>query len=128
MNAKLSKRLISIAQTICPTNLEMRTSHVAFLLLKSKIVKIGWNKNKTSPKNIGHPYHEGRTGLHAEVDVMFKQMSEDLSKFKLVVIRIDRTGKICNSRPCSGCQSIIKNQFNVGEVWYSDQFGKIIRL
>ncbi len=39
---------------------------------------------------------------------------------------MDRTGKLNNSKPCCGCQSVIK-QFNVGEVWYSDAKGEIVK-
>lgn len=105
----------------------MRTSHVAFLIKKGKIVHIGWNKNKTHPYNLYHPYHDGNVGLHAELDVCLKSGLEALCDYKMVVIRIDREGKMCNSRPCRGCQSLIK-QMGLDEVWYSDIGGNIVKM
>jgi hypothetical protein len=55
-----------------------------------------------------------------------KSGKEDLRDFKMVVLRVDRTGKLNNSKPCCGCQSVIK-QFNVGEVWYSDAKGNVVK-
>jgi cytidine deaminase len=65
-------------------------------------------------------------GLHAELNVCMKSGKEDLRDFKMVVLWVDRTGKLNNSKPCCGCQSVIK-QFNVGEVWYSDAKGEIVK-
>jgi deoxycytidylate deaminase len=127
MNAKLSERLIKLAKAICPSNYELRSSHVAFLLRRSKIVKIGWNKKKSSPKNLDFPYHDGTVGIHAEMDVVVKQGMEDLSSYKMVVIRVDRNGNVSNSCPCVGCRGVIE-QFNVGEVWYSDKNGKVVKM
>lgn len=124
MNAKTLKRAISIAHIMCPINREMRTSHVAFLIKKGKIVHVGWNKNKTHPENLNHPYHDGRTGLHAELDVCLKSGLEDLSTYEMIVIRVDRLGRMCNSRPCNGCQSII-NQMGIKKVWYSNIIGRM---
>jgi len=42
-------------------------------------------------------------------------------------LRVDRTGKLANSKPCCGCQSVIQ-QFDVGEVWYSDNKGNVVML
>jgi len=55
-----------------------------------------------------------------------KSGKEDLSDFKMVVLRVDRKGNLANSKPCCGCQSVIK-QFNIGEVWYSDSKGEVVK-
>jgi hypothetical protein len=44
----------------------------------------------------------------------------------MVVLRVDRKGNLANSRPCCGCQSVIK-QFNIGDVWYSDSKGEVVK-
>lgn len=105
----------------------MRSSHVAFLIRKSKIVHIGWNKYKTHPYNLSHPYHDGTTYRHAELDVCFKSGKEDLYGYSLVVVRIDRNGRVCNSLPCKGCQSVIK-QFGIETVYHSDINGVIVQM
>lgn len=128
MNSKLIERTLSLAKVMCPINREMRTSHVSFLIKSSKIVHIGWNKNRSHPMNLRYPYHKGRNlGLHAELDVCLKSGKDDLSSYTMVVIRVDNNGKVCNSKPCNGCQSVIK-QFGIDEVWYSNLNGEIVKM
>lgn len=119
MNKHLAKRTIDLAKALCPLNFERRTSHVAFLIKKSKIVHIGINLAKSHPLTKNHKYQEHQhTGVHAELNACIKSGKENLNKYKLVVIRINRSNQMTNSKPCLGCQGILK-QFNVGEVWYS---------
>ena len=112
---------------MCPTNRELRTSHVSFLVKNGKIKHIGWNKHRTHPKSLNHPYHDGDVFLHAELDVCIKSEREDLSDFEIVVIRIDRNGKMCNSKPCRGCQSVLK-QFGIKYVYYSTNIGIVEKM
>lgn len=127
MNSKLIERTLSLAKVMCPTNREMRTSHIAFLIKSGKITHIGWNKRKSHPQTLKHKYHDGEVYLHAELDVCLKSGKDDLWDYEMVVIRIDRHDKVCNSKPCSGCQSVIK-QFGISEVWYSSLNGDIVKM
>jgi cytidine deaminase len=100
---------------------------MAFLIKCGKIVHIGTNSCKSHPKTLEYDYKNHQmVGLHAELNVCMKSGKEDLRDFKMIVLRVDRTGKLNNSKPCCGCQSVIK-QFNVGEVWYSDAKGEIVK-
>jgi deoxycytidylate deaminase len=119
-------KTIKLAYAICPANRDngLPTSHVAFLIRKNKIVKIGWNKNRTHPIVKKHPYHEGRVGIHAELDCLLKYDKEDLSDYEMVILRIDKKSRLNNSKPCPGCISLIK-QFNLKNVYYSNSHGKI---
>lgn len=127
MNQKIFSRVLTIAGSLCPTSKEMRSSHIAFLIRKGKIVHIGWNKYKTHPYNLNHPYHDGTTYRHAELDVCFKSGKEYLDGYSMVVIRINKLGIVRNSLPCKGCQSVIK-QFGIDDVWYSTSFGEIVKM
>jgi len=124
---KLAKRAIQIAQNLCPTNREMRASHVAFLIKSNKIEKIGVNKRRTHPEISKHPYHEGHVGIHAELDCILKINKEDLSDYEMLVLRVDKNNNLAMSKPCSGCQSLL-NQFNIKEIWYSDKNSNIIKM
>ena len=115
-----------IAHSLCPTNREIRTSHIAFLIKSNIIEKIGFNKRRTHPEVSKHPYHEGHVGIHAELDCILKVDKEDLKDYKMLVLRVDRKNKLNISKPCPGCLSLI-NQFNIGEVWYSDKNGEIVK-
>lgn len=127
VDRKILGKAIKIAHSFCPTNRDLLTSHFAFLI-KSKIIeKIGINKKRTHPETSKHPYHEGYVGIHAELDCLLKTSKEDLRNYKMLVLRIDRNGKLNISKPCHGCQSVL-SQFNLKEIWYSDKDGNIIQM
>jgi len=127
MKQKTIDRALKIARSLCPINRDIRTSHVAFLIKNNLIEKIGVNKKRTHPEISKHPYHEGYVGIHAELDCILKIDQEDLSDYKILVLRIDRKNKLTISKPCPGCQSLIK-QMNIKETWYSDKNGHIIKM
>lgn len=114
MNNKIIYRTIDIAKAMCPLNTEHRCSHIAFLI-------------KSHPKTLNYAYQNHQlVGIHAELAVCMKSGKTNLRHFKMVVLRINRNGKLDNSRPCCGCQSVI-DQFNVGDVWYSNTNGEVVK-
>jgi len=126
MKQEVVKKAVKLAHSLCPTNREIRTSHIAFLIKSNVIEKIGVNKRRTHPEISKHPYHEGYVGIHAELDCVLKLDKEDLRDYKMLVLRVDRKNKLNMSKPCPGCLSLIY-QFNIGEVWYSDKNGQIVK-
>jgi len=127
MNSKILKRTVDIAKAMCPLNLEHRCSHIAFLIKCGKIVHIGTNSCKSHPETLRYDYKDHqKVGLHAELSVCMKSGKEDLSDFKMIVLRVDRTGKLNNSKRWCGCQSV-SEQFSVGEVWYSNAVGEVVK-
>ena len=79
MKPRILKKAVETAHALCPTNWKnVNNSHVAFLVKKNKIVKIGWNRKRTHPEISKHPYHDGYVGTHAELDVILKSGLEDL--------------------------------------------------
>ena len=128
MKPRILKRAVETAHALCPTNWKnVNNSHVAFLVKKNKIVKIGWNRKRTHPEISKHPYHDGYVGTHAELDVILKSGLEDLNDHSMIVLRVDRKGRLANSKPCPGCLSLLKS-YNVEEVFYSDTDGNIKKL
>jgi len=107
--------------------MEHRCSHIAFLIKSGKIVHIGTNSCKSHPETLKYAYqNHQRVGIHAELAVCMKSGKTNLRDFTMIVLRINRNGKLDNSRPCCGCQSVIK-QFNVGEVWYSNINEEVVK-
>lgn len=128
MNVKTINRTIDIAKAMCPLNLEHRCSHMAFLIRCGKIVHIGTNSCKSHPETLKYDYKDHqKVGIHAELAVCMKSGKENLKDYTMIVLRVDRTGKLANSKPCCGCQSVIQ-QFDVGEVWYSDNSGNVVMM
>jgi tRNA(Arg) A34 adenosine deaminase TadA len=128
MRPRILKRAVETAHALCPTNWKnVNNSHIAFLVKKNKIIKIGWNRKRTHPEISKHPYHDGYVGTHAELDVILKSGLEDLNDHSMIVLRVDRKGRLANSKPCPGCLSLLKS-YNVDEVFYSDTEGNIEKL
>ena len=128
MKLRILKRAVETAHALCPTNWKnVNNSHIAFLVKKNKIVKIGWNRKRTHPEISKHPYHDGYVGTHAELDVILKSGLDSLDDHSMIVLRVDRKGRLANSKPCPGCLSLLKS-YNVDEVFYSDGEGKIEKL
>ena len=127
MNRNIIGRTVDIAMALCPLNLEHRCSHIAFLIRCGKIVHIGTNSCKSHPETLKYDYKDHqKVGIHAELNVCMKSGKENLKDYSMVVLRVDRKGNLANSKPCCGCQSVIK-QFNIGEVWYSDSKGEVVK-
>jgi len=127
MNRKIIGRTVDIAMALCPLNLAHRCSHIAFLIRCGKIVHIGTNSCKSHPETLKYDYKDHqKVGIHAELSVCMKSGKENLKDYSMVVLRVDRKGNLANSKPCCGCQSVIK-QFNIGEVWYSDSKGEVVK-
>ena len=127
MNRKIIGRTVDIAMALCPLNLEHRCSHIAFLIRCGKIVHIGTNSCKSHPETLKYAYKDHqKVGIHAELSVCMKSGKENLKDYSMVVLRVDRKGNLANSKPCCGCQSVIK-QFNIGDVWYSDSKGEVVK-
>ena len=128
MKSRIINKAIDIAHALCPTNWQnVNNSHIAFLVKKNKIIKIGWNKKRTHPEIAKHPYHEGYVGTHAELDVILKSGLNSLHNHSMIVLRVDRKGRLANSKPCPGCLSLL-NSYDINEVFYSDAEGKIEKL
>lgn len=137
MNKRVFTRSVEIAHALCPLNRtkqNIRSSHIAFLVKKNKIIKIGLNKKRTHPKTQNFPYIDKENkpdktiiGIHAELDVIIKSGKEDLSDHEIIVLRVDNEGKLNNSKPCVGCMSAI-NQFGLKNIYYSNSKGEIEKV
>ncbi len=124
---RILKRALETAHALCPINWSnVNNSHIAFLVKKNKIIRIGWNRKRTHPEISKHPYHDGYVGTHAELDVILKSGLDNLEDHSIIVLRIDRNGKLNNSKPCLGCRSVL-NQFNVKNIFYSNSEGNIVK-
>jgi tRNA(Arg) A34 adenosine deaminase TadA len=125
---RIINKAIDIAHALCPTNWQnVNNSHIAFLVKKNKITKIGWNRKRTHPEIAKHPYHEGYVGTHAELDVILKSGEDDLEDHSMIVLRVDRKDRLANSKPCPGCLSLIKS-YSLNNVYFSNTEGQIEKL
>lgn len=134
MNKKTIKRTVEIAFAMCPTNRKKegtRAAHVAVLVKKNRIIKIGWNKHRTHPRTKRFPYvgsnikyNNVNVCIHAELDVLMKSGKSDLSDHEIIVLRVDGENKLNNSKPCYGCMTALK-QHKLKNIYFSNSDGKI---
>jgi len=81
------------------------------LVRKGQVLNAGYNKiGKTHPK---YPYF-----LHAEMDACLGVGHRDLRGAVLYLFRINSLGVTGNCRPCSVCQSVLK-ELGIRDVFYT---------
>lgn len=101
-----------------------RCKHQAFIIKKNKIIAIGINSMKTHPANLKFAYRfpDGQ-GTHAEMKACLKGNKKSYKHHEMVVIRINNNGNVDMSKPCEGCQNVIKS-YKIDTVWYSNKNGE----
>lgn len=121
------EKYIELTKALMSDNFTAKTFHTTFILKKNRIQKIGINTDKTHPANLRYSYvgKDGtdiRTfvGVHSELSAILKYGKEDCSDCTFINVRIDRNGETAISKPCIGCQDLLK-QVGFKRLWYSDK-------
>src|SRR5690348_10342880 len=118
---KLSFAMINIPNS-------RRAKHFSFILIRNKIVSMGWNMGfKTHPiaHKMGHRYDSIHSELHSINK--FPYPTAILAKCKLFNVRVNKKGKVRLSKPCLKCQKLLST-FNFREVWYTLDGGEFKQL
>jgi hypothetical protein len=80
-----------------------------------------------------HYKRDNISSIHAEVAALNNlRYSHYLKYIDLVVIRINKSGNLCNSKPCSNCVKfmntiLIKRRYKISNIYYSDENSNIIK-
>ena len=115
--------LINIAKALKP-KCQRSPFHVTFVHRKCKLLSIGINnKNKSHPNNIKYKYQKGHLiGLHSEMSAILKLGIDDCSNLTFHIVRIDNRLKLAFSKPCRGCQHLLRS-VGFKKVFYSTKNG-----
>jgi ribosomal protein L28 len=70
--------------------------------------------------------------IHAEVDTVNNlkyNRSKRHKKVNFFVMRVDKNGNVCNSKPCVHCMRTVKQQlkfkgYHCQGIWYTNQLGE----
>ena len=90
-----------------------------------RILSYGYNQIRTS-NAIPDKYKKYIEALHAEQHAIMKiQNKELLNGASLLVIRINRHGKLTNARPCENCMKTIVH-FKFSNIYFSNENGEIV--
>jgi len=90
----------------------VRFQHGAVIVVRGTIVARGFNKRVLACQT------EGAVSIHAEVDAVSRCPPKLLKDAVLYVVRINGTGKFCDSGPCEHCKSYIE-RMGIRTVFYS---------
>lgn len=102
--------------------------HFSFILRRNNIVSIGVNYSaKTHPLAIANNFRYG--AIHSELNAIKKCPihPSDLYRCKLVNVRVNSRGLVCQSKPCQLCENMLR-QFEFREIWYTSKEGDFVKL
>ena len=110
-----------------------RCRHISFIFDGQRMVASASNSGKTHPANLGYAYinREMRpiaefVGTHSEMRAALRLGMDRCEGLTLVNVRIDRKGRVANSRPCGGCRDMI-GRAGFAEVYYTVDGGGFAR-
>lgn len=119
---KKARRLLSIIPE------ENNYRHVTFIVMKNKVMAVGYNKSfKSHPlaKKYGHRFNSIHSELDSILNCEFPPFM--LRHMTMINLRINRNGRLAMSKPCSNCRRLIAD-FRLAEVYYTNREGKFVRL
>lgn len=112
----------------------IRCRHFSFIFDGTRIVSTGTNSRKTHPANLDFGYVSRKrkkisevVGTHSELKAALRAGMEKCRGLTLVNTRVNRNGRLDNSRPCRGCADLIE-KLGFLEVYYTDRKGEFRRL
>ena len=119
---------LNLARNACYYSDFMKARLGAVLIYKGKVMSVGWNSTKTSPLQRQLNRYRGynintstaHDTLHAEVACLSKirDLNIDWGRASLFICRIKKDGSRGLSRPCSGCQALIRSM-GIKNVYYT---------
>ena len=130
---KILDRSIEVARALYPSKFdERRCYHWTIVFKGSKLLAIGENKYKTSPRNLRNQTPNGWeiqnkkicSELAAFTKIRTTYQNLNYRKVDVVNIRIDREGKIRNSMPCNFCQSLLGEYLGLRDLWHTNNDGE----
>lgn len=96
---------------------------VAIIFKGKRILSIGINKIR-SAKRLPSRYMEWKCSLHAEMDAVLQCGVRNCRHASILVLRINKNGKIGMARPCTFCYSSLKDA-GFKDMYYSVSSGEI---
>jgi hypothetical protein len=120
MNCKVLMKCLKIAKELNnETNSDTR--HFSFLVRKNSINSVGYNYiTKTHPIafKLGYKWPT----QHSELSAILNFSGKEISDYYMINFRFDKMGNLALSKPCKGCQRLLR-YYNIGKVVYSTGCG-----
>ena len=106
---------------------DSKSKHFSFIVIRNKILSVGYNLGfKTDPLAKKYKYRFNST--HAELAAIknFPYPPSNLSKCKLVNIRIKANGELSMAKPCTNCAKLLQD-LDLTKIWYTNWQGEFER-
>jgi deoxycytidylate deaminase len=133
---KFIKKSIQLSYQLFPSQYSQekgrRPYHFAFIFKKGLLVSFGVNSYQQCPKilKLGRRFNIRKYAEyqypHAETDAISKAWGKIHldNSCAMTIIRLNRHGKLQDSKPCLDCQAIL-DSLGINKVWWSTKYGKI---
>jgi len=122
MKTKLLNKCINLSRQMidCPDG---RSKHFSFLILKNRIVGIGYNLSFTTDP-LANKYGYRFNAIHSELKAIkeFIYPPGFLSRCSIINVRILKDNTIGMSKPCQRCQRLLSD-FGITEIYYTNRQG-----
>jgi len=118
----MKRNILEAAVTLASNVFNVRSRHGAVIFTDNKILGRGYNR-KIKGFNKVHTFH-------AETSAAFNahdKFPREINGAYCLVIRINKRGKLTNSKPCDCCQKTLK-AYGIKEVFYSVEGGAICQM
>ena len=100
----MKQRYFNLAKRLAKKSNHSQHQIGCVIVKKKRIISVGWNEIKTSPKS-PNPYYS----RHSEFNAVLGVPVADLRGSEVYVYRETRDGKLAMSRPCSDCLKMLKS-------------------
>jgi hypothetical protein len=115
----VEKDILAIAEPMC-LDVPRQKKHISLVFHKKRLISVGANYFKTHPKTkkLGYMFPE----MHSELDAYRKICKNDRKKkLTLINVRMNSSGELRMSKPCSVCQAWCVEVFD--NIYYTDNEG-----
>lgn len=93
-----------------------RQRHGCVIVKNGRVLAVGANRFRNDPNNLSKEHANGNCSVHAEIDALRRLRSA--KGCRVFVVRVNATGRLLLSRPCSRCYTAL-DEAGVKEVVYS---------
>ena len=81
--------------------------HGSVIVKGGRVISTGINKDRSHPRIVSTEHIKDHCSVHAEIDAIKK--AKDVTGATIYVARVNKRGKARDSRPCTRCYEVIKN-------------------
>lgn len=134
------ERSLSIAYELLPAKYMQekraisgwKAIHFAFAYRRNTLLAMGQNSYKEDGRIVKFKRFAPAMKFnfpHAELDCLARLWGRERidSTIRLVVIRLNRNGMLCDSKPCPNCRSVL-NALCLTDVYASTKYGEIVKV